>query len=145
MTWQDVMETDCDYERWINEGQQEPASEGWRTWLMLAGRGFGKTRAGAEWIHRLAGARPGAKIALVGATIHDARSIMVEGASGLLKIASNHRCKLVWEPSLGRLRWPNGSEAQLFSGDNADGLRARSMTSRGPTSSRNGDKRTRRG
>jgi phage terminase large subunit-like protein len=48
---------------------------------------------------------------------------MVEGVSGLLAVARNHGRRLTWEPSLGRLRWPNGSEAQLFSGDNADGLR----------------------
>ena len=90
---------------------------------MMAGRGFGKTRAGAEWIFRLAKARPGSRIALVGASIGDARSIMVEGVSGLLAVAKLNRSRLVWEPSLGRLKWPNGSEAQLFSGDHADGLR----------------------
>jgi phage terminase large subunit-like protein len=90
---------------------------------MMAGRGFGKTRAGAEWIHALAKARPGVRIALVGATISDARSIMVEGVSGLLKVAEARRHRLRWEPSVGRLRWPNGSEAQVFSGENADGLR----------------------
>src|SRR4051812_47892968 len=51
------------------------------------------------------------------------RTITVEGVSGVLGVAKAHRRKLVWEPSLGRLKWPNGSEAQLFSGDNADGLR----------------------
>ena len=63
------------------------------------------------------------RIALVGATIGDARSIMVEGVSGLLSVARNYGHRLSWEPSLGRLRWPNGSEASLFSGANADGLR----------------------
>ena len=100
-----------------------PKGEGWRVWLMMAGRGFGKTRAGAEWIFGLADAKPGARIALVGATIGDARTVMVEGVSGLLAVAKLRRRRLEWEPSLGRLRWPNGSEAQLFSGDNADGLR----------------------
>jgi phage terminase large subunit-like protein len=95
----------------------------WRVWLLMAGRGFGKTRAGAEWIHGLANARPGARIALVGATIHDARSVMVEGVSGLLGVARSHGQRIAWEPSLGRLKWPNGSEARLFSGDHADGLR----------------------
>jgi phage terminase large subunit-like protein len=123
MTWQDVMETDADYERWINDGQQEPPTQGWRTWLMMAGRGFGKTRAGAEWIFRLAESRRGVRIALVGATIADARTVMVEGVSGLLAVAKLHRRRLNWEPSLGRLTWPNGSTAQLFSGDNPDGLR----------------------
>src|SRR5437762_14353139 len=91
MTWQDVLHTDADYERWLHESQQEPSKEGWRTWLMMAGRGFGKTRAGAEWIHQLASARPGSRIALIGATIADARSVMVEGVSGLLSVANLHR------------------------------------------------------
>lgn len=123
MTWQDVIETDADYERWVNDGQMEPAGDGWRTWLMMAGRGFGKTRAGAEWIFRLAESRRGVQIALVGATIAEARAVMVEGVSGLLAVAKSHRRRLNWEPSLGRLTWPNGSTAQLFSGDNSDGLR----------------------
>ena len=123
MTWQDVMEMDADYERWVDQGQEVPPGQGWRVWLMMAGRGFGKTRAGAEWICGVANARPGVRIALVGATIADARSIMVEGVSGLLSVAKLHRQRVVWEPSLGRLKWPNESEAQLFSGDHADGLR----------------------
>jgi phage terminase large subunit-like protein len=89
----------------------------------MAGRGFGKTRAGAEWIHRLGNGKPGVRIALVGATIADARSVMIEGVSGLLAVARRYCKRVAWEPSLGRFRWPNGSEAQLFSGDNADGLR----------------------
>src|SRR5436190_8232425 len=123
MTWQHVMDTDTHYERWIGDGQRVPADEGWRTWLMMAGRGFGKTRAGAEWIFGMANARPGVRIALVGASIGDARSIMVEGVSGLLAVARQRRRRVTWEPSLARLSWPNGSEAQLFSGDHADGLR----------------------
>jgi phage terminase large subunit-like protein len=90
---------------------------------MMAGRGFGKTRAGAEWIHRIADGKPGTRIALIGATIGDARSIMVEGVSGVLTVAERYRRRLKWEPSLSRLKWPNGSQAELFSGDNADGLR----------------------
>lgn len=123
MTAQDALKYDVRFEAWAHENPLPPNGEGWRTWLMMAGRGFGKTRAGAEWIHGLANARPGVRIALVGATIADARSIMVEGVSGLLSVARNHGRRLGWEPSLGRLKWPNGSEAQLFSGDNADGLR----------------------
>jgi phage terminase large subunit-like protein len=118
----DLAELDPLYEMWAHEGQLPPSS-GWRVWLMLAGRGFGKTRAGAEWINGVAKARPGVRIALVGATIADARAVMVEGVSGILKVARGRRERLRWEPSLGRLRWHNGSEAQLFSGDNADGLR----------------------
>jgi phage terminase large subunit-like protein len=119
----DLLKLDADFETWAHWNQLPPNSEGWRVWLMMAGRGFGKTRAGAEWIHRLANGKAGVHVALIGATIADARSIMVEGVSGLLSIARRHRRRLNWEPSLGRLKWPNGSVAHLFSGDNPDGLR----------------------
>ena len=118
-----ALELDADFETWAHKHQLPPGAEGWRVWLMRAGRGFGKTRAGAEWIFRLANARPNVRIALIGATIADARSIMIEGVSGLISVAKRYRRRLSWEPSLSRLKWPNGSEAQLFSGDNADGLR----------------------
>ena len=118
-----MLALDADFETWAHENQLPPNGEGWRVWLMMAGRGFGKTRAGAEWIFRLANGKPKVRIALAGATMADARSIMVEGVSGLLSIAQRNRRSLKWEPSLGRLRWPNGSEAQLFSGDNADVFR----------------------
>lgn len=123
MTWQDALETDAEFERWAHENQLPPQDDGWRTWLMLAGRGFGKTRAGAEWVEELARSRPGVRIALVGATIDEARRVMVEGVSGVLSVAWRGRHRVKWEPSIGRLRWPNGSEAQLFSGDNPEGLR----------------------
>jgi len=122
-TPESLLKWDADFEHWAHENQLPPNGDGWRTWLMLAGRGFGKTRAGSEWIFRLANARPKVRIALVGATIAEARSIMVEGVSGLITVARQYRRKLNWEPSIGRLSWPNGSEARLFSGDNADGLR----------------------
>jgi phage terminase large subunit-like protein len=119
----DLLKLDARFEPWAHDGQLPPEGEGWRVWLMMAGRGFGKTRAGAEWVHALANAKRGVRIALVGATMHEARSIMVEGVSGLLRVAKLNGERLVWEPSLGKLRWRNGSEAQLFSGENPDGLR----------------------
>jgi len=123
MSAYDALMYDADFEAWAHESQLPPGREGWRVWLMMAGRGFGKTRAGAEWIHRLATKRSGLRIALIGATIDEARRIMIEGVSGLLTIARRQRRRVDWQPSLGRFRWPNGSQAQLFSGDNADGLR----------------------
>ena len=63
----------------------------WTTWLMLGGRGAGKTRAGAEWVRAMVHGvapwtgRPHGRIALVGETVHDAREVMVEGESGLLQ------------------------------------------------------------
>ena len=98
----------CQFEVWAANGQIEPSEMGWRVWLMMAGRGFGKTRAGAEWVHRLA--LTGRKrFALVGASIDDARSVMIEGVSGLLAVARRFRTNVRWEPSLGKLSWPMGS------------------------------------
>ncbi len=123
MTVSDAWDFDAEFENWAHKAQLPPRQEGWRTWLMLAGRGFGKTRAGAEWVEKIARSRPGVRIALVGATIDEARRVMVEGVSGVLSVARRRRHRVKWEPSLCRLTWPNGSEAQLFSGDNPDGLR----------------------
>ena len=119
---EDLLSFDGWFEFWAHRGQLPPLGEGWRVWLMMAGRGFGKTRAGAEWIHRLALSRP-VRIALVGATIEEARSVMVEGVSGVLSVARLQRHRVKWEPSLGQITWSGGSVAKLFSGDNADGLR----------------------
>ena len=118
----DVLAFDAAFEMWAHKSQLPPPGEGWRVWLMMAGRGFGKTRAGAEWVHRIAqtGKR---RIALVAASIDEARSVMIEGVSGLLAIARNNRVKLKWEPSLNRVTWPGGSVAILYSGDNPDGMR----------------------
>src|SRR4249919_4308983 len=67
----DLLMLDAAFELWAAEGQIEPDEAGWRVWLMMAGRGFGKTRAGAEWVHRLA--MTGRKrIALVAASIDEA-------------------------------------------------------------------------
>jgi phage terminase large subunit-like protein len=107
---------------WARADQLAPADEAWRVWLMLAGRGFGKTRAGAEWVRGIAEADGAARIALVGATMAEARSVMVEGESGLLAIAPAGQ-RPVWEPSLRRLRWPGGAMATLFAATEPDGLR----------------------
>jgi phage terminase large subunit-like protein len=71
--------------RLSREAQRPPRDEAWRTWVLLGGRGSGKTRAGAEWLQ--ARADPGTRLALVGATLHDVREVMVGGESGLLAIA----------------------------------------------------------
>jgi phage terminase large subunit-like protein len=124
MTPADLLSYDADFESWVHEGQIEPREEGWRTWLMMAGRGYGKTRAGAEWVTRLATqrGRP-VRIALVGATDAEVRKVMVEGESGLLAVGARHRRMPVWEPSLGRLTWPNGSIAEVFSAEAPERLR----------------------
>ncbi|WCT73668.1 terminase family protein [Sphingomonas naphthae] len=109
------------WDLWARPGQVAPAGD-WRTWLMLAGRGFGKTRAGAEWVRGLAERQGGVRIALVGATAAEARAVMVEGDSGLLAIASPGN-RPTYHSSLRRLTWPNGAEARLYSAAEPEGLR----------------------
>lgn len=112
-----------DTEKWVfwqREDQAEPETD-WRIWLVMAGRGFGKTRMGAEWVSGLAAKYPGARVALVGATLNEARQVMVEGESGLLSLPFADRPE--WEPSLRRLTWPNGAAATLYSAAEPESLR----------------------
>jgi phage terminase large subunit-like protein len=107
---------------------QLPPPGDWTVWLMLGGRGAGKTRAGAEWIRALALGRPhaggpsAARMALVGETLADAREVMVEGVSGLLAIHPP-RERPAWSPARRRLEWPSGAVAQLFSAEDPESLR----------------------
>jgi phage terminase large subunit-like protein len=120
-----------DWPTWVHEGQEAPDGEDWRVWVMLAGRGFGKTRAGAEWVSEIArrpasayGAGGTVRIALVAANIDEARRVMVEGRSGLLAVARpRERGQILWEPSRRRLVFASGAEAYLYSGCHADSLR----------------------
>ncbi len=115
----EALEFDWD---WLaRRGQMAPEGD-WRVWLMMAGRGFGKTRAGAEWVRGIAEADPKARIALVGATLGEARRVMVEGASGILAIAP-HWCRPVFYPALRKLTWPNGAVATLFGAAEPESLR----------------------
>jgi phage terminase large subunit-like protein len=108
---------------WAHEGQLAPKGD-WSSWTMLAGRGFGKTKAGAEWVSAFARAHPDACIALVAATAEEARNVMVEGRSGLLAVARlEEREAMVWEPSRRRLVFASGAQAFLYSAANPDGLR----------------------
>jgi phage terminase large subunit-like protein len=108
--------------RWTARPSQLAPSGDWGVWLILAGRGFGKTRAGAEWVTAMARATPGARIALVGATAHDALSVMVDGESGLRAVAPAGFVP-EWRASRRQLWWPNGAQAQLISAVEPDQLR----------------------
>jgi phage terminase large subunit-like protein len=125
--------TVCDrWDIWGRDDQLPPlataAGAPWRTWLILGGRGAGKTRAGAEWVKAQAlGLAPFAdgpveRIALVGETRHEVRSVMIEGVSGLLRLHGPLE-RPVFEPSKQQLVWPNGAIAQIFSAEDPDGLR----------------------
>ena len=93
----------------------------WDIWMILSGRGWGKTRTGAEWIREKALANP-IRIALIGETAADARDVMVEGESGILRCHPEKERPL-YEPSKRRLTWPNGSVATLFNATEPDQLR----------------------
>lgn len=101
--------------------QRPPRSE-WRVWLVMAGRGFGKTRMGAEWVRSIAERDPTARIALVAANPQEARSVMVEGESGLLALASA-QTRPDWLPSRRELRWPNGARASIYGASDPEALR----------------------
>ncbi len=109
------------WEGWARDAQLPPR-EAWRTWLICAGRGFGKTRAGAEWVRDVARHDGTARIALVGANLAEVRHVMVEGDSGVLA-ASPGALAPVYEPSLRRLTWENGAMAWLYSAGEPDMLR----------------------
>ena len=109
-----------DWEFWARPKQLPPDSD-WRTWLLQTGRGFGKTRSGAMWIHRRA-MEEKRWIALIAQTPADARDYMIEGPGGLLQNTPE------WErpkyyPSKRRIVWSNGSWATVFSAQDADQLR----------------------
>ncbi len=115
------------FEHWAH-GHQLPPEGAWTTWLVLGGRGAGKTRAGAEWVRaQVEGAKPGdpgkcSRVALVGATLDEAREVMVLGPSGILACAPPDR-RPVWEATRRRLVWPNGAVAHTFSASNPESLR----------------------
>src|SRR3990167_6464904 len=94
----------------------------WRIWLILAGRGFGKTRTINEWAIEQAEAMPGSRGAFVGGTAADVRDVLIEGESGILNISSDS-FRPEYEPSKRRLTWPNGTMAILFSADEPNRLR----------------------
>lgn len=120
-----------DWALWARGDQLPPScAQGggdWKTWLILGGRGAGKTRAGAEWVRGVALGLPGfgapAKhIALLGETLADVREVMIEGVSGLLSVHPRAE-RPRWMPVRRRLEWKNGAVAQVFSAEEPESLR----------------------
>lgn len=101
--------------------KQRPPSGDWGTWLVLAGRGFGKTLTGAKWVHEHA-IELHPRGALIAPTAGDARDVMIEGETGLLATAPRGR-RPKYEPSKRRVTWPNGAVATVFSADEPERLR----------------------
>ena len=115
------------FEFWALPHQLPPQGD-WRTWVILGGRGSGKTRAGAEWVRAMVeGARPqdpgrARRVALVAETIDQAREVMVFGDSGIMACSPPDR-RPVWIATRRMLQWPNGAVAQIFSAHEPEALR----------------------
>jgi phage terminase large subunit-like protein len=118
-----------DWSVWARPEQIAPPGVDWSIWLVLAGRGFGKTRLAAEWVREQAKYTKDGKrrFALVARTAADVRDVIVEGESGIINISPPSE-KPHYEPSKRRLTWPNGNTATLFTADEPDGLRGPQFT-----------------
>ncbi|WP_204114654.1 DNA-packaging protein [Shimia biformata] len=115
------------FDLWAHAHQMPPDGD-WKSWVILGGRGAGKTRAGAEWVRSMVeGARPmdrgrARRLALVGETVDQVREIMVFGESGILQCSPPDR-RPAWEAGRKRLVWPNGATAAVFSAHDPESLR----------------------
>lgn len=115
------------FEFWAMPHQLPPTGD-WKSWVILGGRGAGKTRAGAEWVRSVVeGAKPtdpgqASRVALVGETIEQVREVMIFGDSGILACSPPDR-RPVWQAMRKRLEWPNGAIAQAFSAHDPESLR----------------------
>lgn len=110
-----------DWKFWARPNQLPPEGD-WNTWLVLAGRGFGKTRIGSEWLRIIAREHPGCRIALVGETAADVRDVMILGDSGLIACDPELTTDC-WSPTNRRLTWPNGTTAWAYNATEPDQLR----------------------
>ena len=110
-----------DWPRNARPEQLSPPGD-WRVWLVLAGRGWGKTRTGAETVRQWAASGRYARVALVARTASDVRDVIVEGESGILACSPDAE-RPRWNPSNRRLTWPNGTIATTYSADEPDQLR----------------------
>lgn len=107
---------------WARPEQLAPSARQWRVWLILAGRGFGKSRSGAEWVREEVESGRRRRLALVARTAADVRDVIVEGESGIMAI-SPPEFRPIYEPSKRRLTWPNGAIATTYSADEPNSLR----------------------
>ena len=105
-----------DWRFWARPEQLAPPGD-WTYWLACAGRGWGKTRAGAEWVNAQANAMPGSRGFLAARTAGDLRDVVIEGESGIMSLHHERDCRPMYEPSRRRVVWPNGSQAITFSAD----------------------------
>lgn len=110
-----------DWHSWARPEQLEPPGT-WSIWLILAGRGYGKTRTGSEWIKERVASGKARRIALVSQSAADARDVLVEGEAGILAIYPDGE-KPNYSPSKRRITWPNGAVATIYTAEDPDQLR----------------------
>jgi len=121
LTPQQLIDLRWDWRFWARPEQLPPEGD-WRSWVIVAGRGFGKTRTGAEFVRDQVKNKSARRIALVGRTAADVRDVMVTGPSGLLAVHPDHERPL-YEPSRRRLTWPCGATAHTYTSERSDQLR----------------------
>src|SRR5262245_57768395 len=113
-----------DFALWGRPKQIEPEGQDWRLWLVPGGRGAGQSATGPEWIkRRIRYAPTPLRIALLGPSLQEARSVMVEGESGLLAVHAHDEVPPLFSPTNREMMFPNGSIAQLLSADSPESLR----------------------
>ena len=117
----DALRLEHDWSFWSRPEQQRPPGD-WRVWLILAGRGWGKTRTGAELVR--AWVRECPLVNILGATADDARDIMIEGESGILAVCPDGE-RPVYRPARRSLEWPNGAHTLVFTADEPERLRGK--------------------
>lgn len=118
----EALELFYDWPTWARPNQTIPPGDDWTVWLILAGRGWGKTRCGAEFVRYHVENGLAGRIALIAEDAGDARDVMVEGESGILAI-SHPSMKPTFVPSKRRIEWPNGAIATIYSDNDPETLR----------------------
>jgi predicted phage terminase large subunit-like protein len=118
----EAVELYYDWQTWARPNQFIPPGDLWTIWLILAGRGWGKTRCGAEFVRYHVENGLAGRVALIAEDAGDARDVMIEGESGILAI-SHPKCKPVFVPSKRRIEWPNGAIATIYSDNDPETLR----------------------
>lgn len=118
---QEKVKLNYSWDFWGRPDQHPPEGD-WFAWMIMAGRGWGKTRTGSEWIRKMANENPGCRIALVGETAADCRDVIIKGDSGLINCDPNLTDDC-WSPTNRCLTWPNGSKAFTYNATEPDQLR----------------------
>lgn len=110
-----------DWRAWARPNQLPPEGD-WRIWILLAGRGFGKTKSGSEYVRMRVSEGKAMRVGLIAPTPADCRDVMIEGESGILKVSPDWE-RPSWHPSKRRLTWPNGAIGIVYSSHEPDQLR----------------------